>query len=67
MGNSYDAFISYARQNSEAEASALQSGLQSFGKKWTELRALRVFRAGGRQSRWECDVTRGFVGSFGVS
>lgn len=44
MGNSYDAFISYARQNSEAEASALQSGLQSFGKKWTELRALRVFR-----------------------
>jgi hypothetical protein len=39
----YDAFISYARED-EAQARALQLGLQRFAKPWYRLQALRVFR-----------------------
>lgn len=40
----YDAFISYSQSKDRAIAAALQSTIQSLGKPWYQLRALRVFR-----------------------
>lgn len=40
----YDAFISYSQTEDKAIAAALQSTIQSLGKPWYQLRALRLFR-----------------------
>ena len=41
---SYDAFISYGHASDHDLAPAIQSGLHKLTKKWTQLRALNVFR-----------------------
>src|SRR5262249_28748037 len=40
----YDAFISYSHAKDKPVAAALQSVVQSLGKRWYRRRALRVFR-----------------------
>lgn len=40
----YDAFISYSHAKDKAVAAVLQSVIQTLGKPWYKLRALRVFR-----------------------
>jgi tetratricopeptide (TPR) repeat protein len=40
----YDAFISYSHAKDKPVAAALQSAVQTLGKPWFRLRALRVFR-----------------------
>jgi len=40
----YDAFISYSHAQDKPVAAALQSAIQTLGKPWYRLRALRVFR-----------------------
>jgi WD40 repeat protein len=42
--NRYDAFVSYSHRGDADLAAGLQRGLEKFGKRWDELRALRVFR-----------------------
>ena len=42
----YDAFISYSQSKDRVIASALQTTIQSLGKPWYQLRALRLFRDG---------------------
>ncbi len=44
MSNEWDAFISYSRQATRAEAESLQARLQTFAKPWNRLRSARVFR-----------------------
>lgn len=44
MSNEWDAFISYSRQATRAEAEALQARIQTFAKPWNRLRSARVFR-----------------------
>jgi len=44
MAAAWDAFISYARSDSERTAVALQRGLQRFARPWNQRRAVRVFR-----------------------
>jgi hypothetical protein len=39
----YDAFFSYTRYDG-AVVAAIQKGLQRIGRRWGQLRALRVFR-----------------------
>ena len=40
----YDAFISYSQKGDSELATALQAGLQRFGRRWNQRHALRVFR-----------------------
>ena len=40
----YDVFVSYSHRDDTDLAAALQRGLEKFGKRWDELRALSVFR-----------------------
>jgi hypothetical protein len=40
----YDAFVSYSHAKDKPIAAALQSSIQTLGKPWYRLRALRVFR-----------------------
>jgi WD40 repeat protein len=42
--NRYDAFVSYSHRGDADIAAGVQRGLEKFGKRWNELRALRVFR-----------------------
>jgi WD40 repeat protein len=42
--NRYDAFVSYSHRGDADLAADLQRGLEKFGKRWNELRALRLFR-----------------------
>jgi WD40 repeat protein len=42
--NRYDAFVSYSHRGDADLAAGLQRSLERFGKRWNELRALRVFR-----------------------
>lgn len=44
MAVAWDAFISYARADSERTAIAVQRGLQRFARPWNQRRAVRVFR-----------------------
>jgi hypothetical protein len=44
MATPWDAFISYARSDSERTAVAVQRGLQRFARPWNQRRAVRVFR-----------------------
>ena len=44
MATAWDAFISYARSDSERTAVAVQRGLQRFARPWNQRRAVRVFR-----------------------
>ena len=44
MAAAWDAFISYARSDSERTAIAVQRGLQRFARPWNQRRAVRVFR-----------------------
>ena len=44
MATAWDAFVSYARSNSERTAIAVQRGLQRFARPWNQRRAVRIFR-----------------------
>ena len=44
MAAAWDAFVSYARSNSELTAIAVQRGLQRFARPWNQRRAVRIFR-----------------------
>ncbi len=44
VGTAWDAFISYARADSEATAIAVQRGLERFARPWNQRRAVRIFR-----------------------
>jgi len=44
MAAAWDAFVSYARSNSERTAIAVQRGLQRFARPWNQRRAVRIFR-----------------------
>ena len=44
MATAWDAFISYARADSERTAVAIQRGLERFARPWNQRRAVRVFR-----------------------
>ncbi len=44
MATGWDAFISYARAESERTAIAVQRGLHRFARPWNQRRAVRVFR-----------------------
>ncbi len=44
MATAWDAFLSYARSDSERTAIAVQRGLQRFARPWNQRRAVRVFR-----------------------
>lgn len=44
MATAWDAFVSYARSNSEPTAIAVQRGLERFARPWNQRRAVRIFR-----------------------
>ena len=44
MATAWDAFISYARADSERTAVAIQRGLERFARPWNQRRAARIFR-----------------------
>ncbi len=44
MATAWDAFVSYARSNSERTAIAVQRGLHRFARPWNQRRAVRIFR-----------------------
>ena len=49
-GGAYDAFISYSHKPDTELATQLQAGVQRYARRWNQVRALRVFRRGGRKA-----------------